>query len=315
MSATMLAKGLLSWIPGVQRTLYDRDAAHGTGSPAYCYGVWIKHLTLLWASGMPAIPRTVLEFGPGESIGTGVAALLSGAERYIAVDTVAHMRPEANLAIFHELVRLFRERAPRPRAGFPPIDEYLDQRLFPSRALDEETLERSLEPNRLARIELAVRSLGTSRPDPMLRYFTWDDPQPVEDGSLDLVFSHVVLNHVTDLSALYGQCARWLKAGAWMSHHIDFTCLGTAREWNGHRAYSDFAWSIVKGNRPYFVNREPAQTHLDILDRVGFDVVRFMRGRREGGITRAQLAPRYRGISDDDLATRSGFMMSRRRPF
>ena len=32
----------------------------------------------------------------------------------------------------------------------------------------------------------------------------------------------------------------------------------------------------------------------------------------EGGITRAQLAPRWRGISDDDLATQTGFIISRR---
>jgi SAM-dependent methyltransferase len=315
MSATMVAKGLLSWVPGVREAFYDRHAAHGTGSAAYCYGVWVKHLALRGACGMPAPTGTVLELGPGESIGTGVAALLSGAERYVAIDTVAHMRPEANLAIFHELVRLFRERAPRPTAGFPPFDEYLDKRLFPSSVLDEDTLARTLDPQRLERIEHAVRALGTDSPDPMLRYHTWDTLLPVPDGSVELVFSHVVLNHIEDIDAVYRQCARWLKPGGWMSHHVDFTCLGTSKEWNGHRAYSDFLWKVVSGKRPYFVNREPLQTHLDVLGKCGFDVVRMIRGTRPDGITRSQLAPRYRGISDDDLATQTGFMVSRKRPF
>jgi hypothetical protein len=315
MSATMVAKGLLSWVPGIRRTFYDRKAAHGTGSATYCYGVWIKHLALRGAAGMPAPAGTVVEFGPGESIGTGVAALLSGAERYVAIDSVAHMRPEANLAIFHELVRLFRERAPRPMPGFPPFEQYLDARLFPSAVLDEETLSRALEPARLARIEDAVRALGTGSPDPMLRYFTWDTLQPVPAGSVELIFSHVVLCHIQDIDGLYRNCRQWLEPGGWMSHHVDFTCLGTATEWNGHRAYGDFAWKVVSGRRPYFVNREPLQTHLELLERHGFDVVHLVRGRHPGGITRAQLAPRYRGISDDDLGTQTGFMVSRRRPF
>lgn len=312
MSATMVAKGLCSWIPGA-RVFYDRRAAHGTGSAAYCYGVWMKHLALRWASGAPAPHGTVVELGPGESIGTGVAALLSGAERYVAIDKVAHMRPEANLALFHELVEMFRARAPRPKPGFPPIEEYLDERLFPSAILDEKTLARTLDPERLAHIERAVRALGTGKPDPMLGYFTWDNPQPVGDGSVDLAFSHVVLNHVTDLEGLYAQCARWLKPGAWMSHHIDFSCLGTSKTWNGHRAYGDLTWRLITGKRPYFVNREPPQYHERLLDRLGFDVVRVIRGHREGGITRAQLAPRFRAISDEDLDTWSAFMVSRRR--
>ena len=261
----MVAKGLCSWIPGVRRAFYDRAAARGTGSASYCYGVWIKHLTLRWASGMPSVRGTVLEFGPGESIGTGVAALLSGAERYVAVDSIAHMRPEGNLAIFHALVQLFRARAPRPKPGFPPIDEHLDARLFPSGALDEATLGRALEPTRLARIERAVKAVGTGSPDPMLRYCTWGDCLAIADGSVDLAFSHVVLNHVADLDALYGLCKSWIKPGGWMSHHVDFTSLGTARDWNGHRAYGELMWKIVSGNRPYFVNREPLQTQTGFM--------------------------------------------------
>lgn len=312
MGARMLAKGLLTWVPGIQRAFFDRNAGGGTGSAAYCYGVWMKHLTLLWAHGMKTMPHTVLELGPGTSIGTGVATLLSGAERYVAIDVSAHMRPEANLAVFRELVELFRERSPRPAPGYPPIDQYLDARLFPSHILDEPRLAAALEPARLERLERAVRALGTDAPRDEIRYHTWATLEPVADASVDLAFSHVVLNHVEDLDAMYAKCARWVRRGGWMSHQIDFTSLGTAEEWNGHHAYSEIAWKVIAGNRPYFVSREPLATHLELLARHGFEITHLTRGRKEGGITRAELAPRWRGISDDDLATQTGFIVCRR---
>lgn len=313
MNVKVMAKGVLSWVPGVQGAFFDRCAAGGTGSASYCYGVWVKHLALLAGHGMRFVPRTVLELGPGASIGTGAAALLSGAQRYIAIDAVAHARSAANRAVFAELVALFAARAPRPTAGFPPFDHLLDERLFPSSILDEAQLRVALAPERVARLEACMdHGTGPAHCDE-IRYFTWDHPQPVSTGSVDLAFSHVVMNQVTDLAQVYGRLGRWVVPGGWMSHQIDLTCLGTADEWNGHRAYGDFAWKVIAGHRPYFVNREPLSTHLRLMEEAGFDVVHLERGCRPGGLGREQLAPRWRGMPDEDLATQTGFVIARRR--
>jgi len=313
MSARVLAKGILTWVPGLQRTFFDPQAGGGTASAAYCYGVWMKHLALLVEAGMAEIPHAVLELGPGDSIGTGVATLLSGAERYVAIDAVAHMRPEANAAVLRDLVRMFRERAPRPVAGWPAIDHLLDARLFPSDILDDRRLAAALAPGRIERIDRAVRAVALAEPDPMIEYHTWSSLRAVPDASVDLVFAHVVMSQVSDLEDVYARCGRWVKPGGWMSHQIDFTSLGTAEEWNGHLAYSDLAWKIIAGRRPYFVNRERLGTHLALIERAGFDLVRVQRDRPGGGIARAQLAPRWRAISDDDLATDTAFLVARRR--
>src|SRR5512141_2832277 len=121
MSARMLVKGMLTWLPGVHGAFFDPSAGGGTASAAYCHGVWMKHLGLLWHHGMREMPRTLVELGPGASIGTGVSTLLFGAERYVGLDAQPHMSPASNASVFHELVRLLEMRAPRPVAGFPPF--------------------------------------------------------------------------------------------------------------------------------------------------------------------------------------------------
>ncbi len=99
--------GLATYVPG-----YDYlHATGGTDSARYCYSVWLRHLKLLHEAGaLRGVPHTVAELGPGDSIGIGLAALLSGAERYYALDVVPYPDLKSNLAIFDELVRLFRER-------------------------------------------------------------------------------------------------------------------------------------------------------------------------------------------------------------
>lgn len=313
MGARAIVKGMLTWIPGLQRAFFDPTTGGGASSAAYCYGVWMKHLVLLRHHGMRDIPRAVLELGPGESVGTGVATLLSGTERYIAIDAVAHMRPENNAAVLRDLVRLFRERAPRPVAGWPQIDSLLDARLFPSDILEEGLLEATLAPERLQRIEHAVDAVAGDHPDPMLEYHTWSSLQPVPDASIDLAFSHVVMTQVTDIGDVYARFGRWVRPGGWMSHQLDLSSLGTADEWNGHLAYSDLEWKIIAGRRPYFLNREPLATHLALIGRNGFALVAVLRYRPGGGISRAELAPRWSGISDDDLATDTAFIIARKR--
>ena len=313
MGARRLVKGMLTWVPGLQRAFLDSSAGGGTANASYCYGVWMKHLALLREAGMQDMPYAVVELGPGNSLGTGIATLLSGAERYIAVDAFPHVRTDTNIAVMHELAELFRARAPRPRAGFPAIDHLLDARLFPSHILGERELAAALAPDRLDLIDDAVRSVDLGYAGAMIQYSTWSDLRPVGEGEADLLFSHVVMNQVSDLEAVYACCGRWVKPGGWMSHHLDMTALGTADQWNGHRAYTELAWKIIAGKRPFFVNREPLATHLDLMRANGFDIVTLMRGKRDGGISREDLAPRWKGMSDEDLATESAFVIARRR--
>ena len=77
--------------------------------------------------------ETVAELGPGDSLGIGLAALLSSAQRYVALDVVRYAANTRNLQIFEELIALFRDRAPIPdEAEFPLVRPRLLSYTFPA---------------------------------------------------------------------------------------------------------------------------------------------------------------------------------------
>jgi hypothetical protein len=107
-----VARGITTMIPGIYR-IAARRRGGGTGSADYCYAVWLKHLTLLWQRGLRTMPASVAEIGPGNSLGVGLAALLSGSARFYALDVVAYSSTDRNLRMLDRLVERFRNRAPK----------------------------------------------------------------------------------------------------------------------------------------------------------------------------------------------------------
>jgi hypothetical protein len=103
---------------------------------------------------------------------------------------------------------------------------------------------------------------------------------------------------------------RWLKTGGVMSHEIDFKSIGMPTEWNGHWACSDAVWRLATGRRRHRINREPHSTHIALIKKVGCRIVRDERIIRPSGITRAQLAPRFHHLIDEDLITSSALIQA-----
>ncbi len=278
-----VCKGLLTFIPGAARIL-PKGRTGGTNSASYCLEVWLKHLALLRSGGMRAMPRTLAELGPGDSIGVGLAALLSGVDRYYALDVVRFSDTGSNLAIFDEL------------------------------AASSKARDASLSDERISRIRSAIASPGSERGGVTIKYMApWFDVRAIEPESVDAIVSHAVLEHVVDLESTYRVLALWLKPGGMMSHQIDFTSHGTAEKWNGYRAYPEFLWKAIVGRRPYLINRQPCSAHLDLLERNGFEIVATKRVDRTDGIARSRLSRRWKNISDDDLACSDLTVQARKR--
>ena len=118
------------------------------------------------------------------------------------------------------------------------------------------------------------------------------------------------MEHVDDPEAVYCILYRWLKPGGCMSHMIDYRCHNLSWEWNGHWSYYGALWSLMRSRRPYFINRHPHSFHAAAMRRCGFKIVGELKTTDTSGIAREQLAPEFSGLSDDDLATATGFFQA-----
>jgi len=304
-----LAQGLATYLP---ITKFIQTRTGGSDDARYCYSVWLRHLTNAQRAGLPTDPQTVAELGPGDSLGIGLAALLSGVEQYYALDVREFASNERNARIFDVLCRLFADRTAIPDSNeYPEAKPTLDDYSFPAQILPESRLSRALDPERLASIRASIADRGERS---RVRYVApWYAVDGLREESVDMVYSQAVLEHVDDLAGTYASIHRWLKRGGYMSHQIDFRSHGTANAWNGHWTYSDLTWRIMRGRRPYLINRAPASEHLRLIRENGFEIVTAIPVRSESAVTRTSLAPRFRELSDEDLTT-SGLFVQARKP-
>jgi hypothetical protein len=250
----------------------------------------------------------VAELGPGDSLGIGLAAILCGADRYIALDAKPHANTERNLSVFDELARLFHDRIPIPDDNeWPRVQPKLSGYAFPTHILTPDRLDECLAESRLRHIRNAIA--GARGPVSVAYRAPWSAPSVIEPACVDFIISQAVLEHVEDLETTYGAMRSWMKPGASMSHSIDFWCHGLTWAWNGHWTIGDLTWRVVRGARGYLINRQPLSTHLDLLAKNGFEPVHVER-RREETSPGFRLAKRFRTLSAEDLSTRGAFIQA-----
>lgn len=304
-------KGALTYAPGIQ-SLLDRRGAGSTISASYCYGVWLKHLTLLWNSGMREIPNVVAEVGPGGSLGVGLAALLSGSNKCVALDVVEYANTQDNLRVFDELVTLFRARNARPTKGWPDFDQHLPPSKFPEHILTDSVLEHSLSKDRVRAIREAISTPGKSVDGISINYHVpWDHERTIKQNSIDLILSHSTMEHVENLERSYNAMSVWSAPNGWTSHQIDYSCHGLTKEWDGYRKYSELTWKILKGKRLYLINRAPHSFHRQCLTREGYVIKEQLLLQRNSQLAKKMLAKKWQYLSDEDRKTEGSFMVGR----
>lgn len=303
-----ILKGMLTWVPLLNAWRLSRAATGGTDSPRYCYSVWLRHLVTLDQHGFRIQGTQIGELGPGDSIGIGLAALLSGAARYVGLD-IAPFSAKADLErIFDELMQMYSRREPIPDHNeFPLVRPTLDSYEFPNHLIDWTYF---ADRTKRIRGELVT---GVNSGQFVGYRSSWTSPDDIVVASLDLVFSQAVLEHVDALQETYQDMFAWLKPGGYASHRIGLDAHHLSPFWNGHWAYKDLEWRLVRGNREFLLNREPLSTHLDCAQKSGFEVLQVMQDYDDDGLAVRFLAPRFRRISTEDRRTRGAMLILRKR--
>ena len=303
------AKGQLYRVPGYAALVNaSRRLRPRLATARYCYSVWLRHLVAAHENGLEPKLGVVLELGPGDSIGAGLAALLSGAERYVVVDWVRYTNMASNLEVLEQLLTLFRNQAPIPDdSEFPYLYPKLRHYAFPTELIAKPPAESKME-----RLRQALVQPDSERS--CIRYFApYNHDDVVIAGGADIVFSQAVMEHVDDPESIHGAIYGWLRRGGIASHVIDYRCHATSSRWNGHWAYSEAAWRLIRGKKPYLLNRMPHSGHRQLLIECHFDIVTEVRRKAASEIHRAELAPAFRSMSDDDLTTTGALLQAIKR--
>jgi hypothetical protein len=297
-----LAKGIGSiFIP----PLRSSHKSLGTVSAEHCYSLFLRHVSLLRRAGLTIIPSVVAELGPGSSMGTGFAALIAGAERYYALDLIDHSNVELNLRVFDELVTLFARQTPIPHhdahaVTYPDLDSYAFPE-FLAGEYDDACRKRIAAIREDIRLRSGVHFVVAT---------PWAQSNVMKRSSIDWLFSHSVMEHVDDVSKTYEAMSLWLKPSGYATHLIDFWAHDLTSQWNGHWAIGDQLWRLLRGRRPYLLNRAWCTLHQRLAEEHGFVCRLERRSLRYDGLGRESFVSPFREMSELDAQTRMLFLVS-----
>jgi SAM-dependent methyltransferase len=273
----IIAKIALSRLPLGGRTWQRLGlfSPGGMDDPDYACSVFEHHYRV---AGAPPPGFAFLELGPGDSLASAVIGRAYGAKRGWLIDSGAYA--SCDMGLYHRL-------AERLEAGHPAVD------LAHVRAAPD--------PKAML-AELSVRYLENGLAG--LR--------DVPGGSCDMVFSQAVLEHVPrdEFAATMVEIYRILKHGGISTHQVDFRDhLGGGLN---NLRFSDAMWEAPCFARRsgFYTNRLRLSEMMAMMRAAGFAVEIAARERWEQlPISRPALELRFRGMSDEDLATWSAFVV------
>ena len=193
--------------------------------------------------------KVVLEVGPGDSMGMGLLFLAHGAKKVYLVDRFKHIFWDDYDAIYY---RNF-------------LSEISNQDV-PNRSVVKEAL----------RIKNGKIILN---PD-LLEYRLGDAAKiPLEDSSVDFLFSNAVVEHVRHAELAVQEFARVTKDSGFNVHEVDLRDHFFSKEPLRLLSYSDWLWDFMTCNRPGYSNRLRCSDYCKIFKSNKFIIERLFHTR------------------------------------
>ena len=281
-----MLKGTLTYLPPLNAWRQRHMSTGGTNSPEYCYSVWHRNSKVLRDVGFDPAGVNMVELGPGDTIGVGLTALLYGVRLYTGLDILPYCRSFDPVRFFDEICKI---------AAADPVETR------------RPTL--SSAEIRSIRTDLA-RGLTNSK---IIRYVAPWTATSISKESAELVHSMGALQYVDRLEETYQAMFSWLRPGGYGFHFVDCSAHYLSPFWNGHWAYSDLEWRLVRGRRgEVTLNRLPFGAHVKIARETGFEVLLRNPVCAAPALPRESLAARFRTMDDSDSSTCRGDIVLRK---
>jgi len=261
-----LLKGMLTFVPGATRILdKKKEKSRHSGSQAeFCYALWLSILRQFEENGIQPEMGSVGEIGTGGSLGVGICALLTGSQRFYALEIGQSFDKNLNLNILDDLVFLFRNRSKIPDK-FKQLNIKANNLDFPDHLIEPMFLSSDL----IAEIRMDIESGYTAKKRISI-VKNWENQPSL---SLDFIFSRAVMEHVANPAAVYRAAAKHLTLNSFMLHDIELHSHGVTKKIDGHYKIPAWLWKILVGKRPFFLNRWRLQDHLSAISRSGFEII------------------------------------------
>jgi hypothetical protein len=305
-----LIRSVFSYI--LPQRYIKRPGSGGSFSPEYCYSVWLRHLKKIHQNGLINSAdelKKVAEIGPGDSLGVGISALLTGSEKYFGFDEIEHTNSHTNILMTKTLAQLFSNKMEIFNQGhsFRATKPILEDYTFPGEIIGEQDFD--------AVVENIIEEFTNWGSGEMIHYKApWMEIEHNNIELVDLILSQAVMEHVSELEYIYKIMYKWLKPGGIISHQIDFKAHETSTNWDGHFFMPNYLWNILAHGRKYPINRMPLSEHIRHIQNAGFEIVAVEPYEQKGNYAGKIPTVENMTFSEQDLKTASAYVLAQK-PF